>query len=61
MSHRKITNNETVLIVNPNSGGGATGKNWVSLYNQIKKILGENPKVAFSQASGDGTTLTRDL
>ena len=61
MSHHKLTNNETVLIVNPNSGGGATGKNWESLYNQIKKILGENPEVVFSQTSGDGTTLTRDF
>ncbi|MGC2575707.1 MAG: YegS/Rv2252/BmrU family lipid kinase [Candidatus Nitrosopolaris sp.] len=61
MSHDKLTNNETVLIVNPNSGGGATGKNGESLYNQIKKILGENPEVVFSQTSGDGTTLTRDF
>ena len=60
-SHDKLTNNETVLIVNPNSGGGATGKNWESLYNQIKKILGENPEVVFSQASGNGTILTRDF
>lgn len=50
-----------MLVVNPNSGGGTAGKNWESLYNQIKKILGGNPKVAFSQASGDGTTLTRDF
>jgi diacylglycerol kinase (ATP) len=61
MSHHKLTNNETVLIVNPNSGGGATGKNWENLYNQINKILGQNAEVAFSQASGDGTILTRDF
>jgi diacylglycerol kinase family enzyme len=52
---------ETVLIVNPNSCGGSTGKNWESLYNQIKDIFGEKPEVAFSQKSGDGTTLTRDF
>ena len=51
MSHDKLTNNETVLIVNPNSGGGATGKNWERLYNHIKKILSENPEVVFSQTS----------
>jgi diacylglycerol kinase family enzyme len=44
-----------VLIVNPNSGGGATGKNWESLYNQIKEIFRENPEVVFSQISGDIT------
>jgi diacylglycerol kinase family enzyme len=52
---------ETVLIVNPNSCGGSTGKNWKSLYNQIKDIFGEKPQVVFSQKSGDGTTLTRDF
>lgn len=51
MSHDKLTNNETVLIVNSNSGGGATGENWERLSNQIKKILGENPEVVFSQTS----------
>lgn len=40
---------ETVLIVNPNSCSGLTGKNWETLYNQIKEIFGENPEVAFSQ------------
>lgn len=52
---------ETVLIVNPNSCSGLTGKNWETLYNQIKEIFGENPEVAFSQESGDGTTLTRNF
>ena len=52
---------ETVLIVNPNSCGGSTGKNWESLYTQIKDIFGEKPEVVFSQKSGDGTTLTRDF
>jgi len=60
-SQRERTSTETVLIVNPNSCGASTGKNWESLYNQIKEILGENPEVAFSQKSGDGTTLTRDF
>ena len=61
LSQRERTSTETVLIVNPNSCGGSTGKNWKSLYNQIKEILGENPEVAFSQKSRDGTTLTRDF
>ena len=61
LSQRERTSTETVLIVNPNSCGGSTRKNWESLYNQIKEILGENPEVAFSQKSGDGTTLTRDF
>jgi diacylglycerol kinase (ATP) len=61
MNQQEQTSTETVLVVNPNSCGGLTGKNWENLYNQIKEIFGENPEVAFSQKSGDGTTLTRDL
>jgi diacylglycerol kinase family enzyme len=52
---------ETVLIVNPNSSGGSTGKNWDSLYNQVRQIIGGYPEVAFSKKSGDGTTLARDF
>ena len=47
--------------MNPNSGGGSTGKNWINLYNQIKETFGENPHVVFSHKSGDGTTQTRDF
>ncbi|HET7149420.1 MAG TPA: diacylglycerol kinase family protein [Candidatus Nitrosopolaris sp.] len=61
MNQQEQKSIETVLIVNPNSCGGSTGKNWENLYNQIKEIFGENPDVAFSQKSGDGTTLTRDF
>ena len=58
---KKQTRTGMVLVVNPNSCGGATGKNWESLYNQIKEIVDENPEVVFSQRPGDGTTLTRDF
>jgi len=61
MKQQEQTSTETVLVVNPNSCGGSTGKNWENLYNQIKEIFGENPEVAFSQKSGDGTILTRDF
>ena len=53
------SNVDTVLVVNPSSCSGATGKNWDTLYAQIKNILGESPKVAFTKKSGDGTILTR--
>ena len=61
MNQQEQTSTDTVLIVNPNSCGGLTGKNWENLYNQIKEIFGEKPEVAFSQKSGDGTSLTRDF
>jgi diacylglycerol kinase (ATP) len=54
-------NGDTVLVVNPSSCGGTTGKNWDALSAQIKKILGENPRIAFTKKSGDGTILTREF
>ena len=50
---------DTALVVNPSSCSGTTGKNWDNLYAQIKNILGESPKVAFTKESGDGIILTR--
>ncbi|HXW11292.1 MAG TPA: diacylglycerol kinase family protein [Nitrososphaeraceae archaeon] len=52
-------NGDTVLVVNPSSGSGTTGKNWDNLYAQIKNIFEESPKVAFTKKSGDGIILTR--
>lgn len=52
---------KTVLIVNPNSCSGLTGKNWDQLYEQIKRTLGKRSiKVAFSKKPGDGAALARD-
>jgi diacylglycerol kinase family enzyme len=50
---------DTALVVNPSSASGSTGKNWDNLYAQIKNILGESPKVAFTKKAGDGIILTR--
>ena len=52
---------DTVLVVNPNSSGGLTGKGWDDLYSKIKDIIGDNIQVAFSKKSGDGTTLSRQF
>lgn len=49
-----------VLIVNPNSCSGLTGKNWDQLFNKITKILHKNEiDVVFTRKSGDGTALAR--
>jgi diacylglycerol kinase (ATP) len=50
---------DTVLIVNPKSSSGSTGKDWENLFIKIKETFGKNPKVAFTKKSGDGETLTR--
>jgi diacylglycerol kinase family enzyme len=57
-AYRRAGNN-TLVIVNPNSCSGLTGKNWDSLYAQIKQVLGDDLQVVASKKSGDGTTLAR--
>ena len=50
-------NTETVLIVNPSSSSGSTGKNWNDFYLKVKEFFGENPEIAFTSKAGDGTSL----
>ena len=52
---------ETAIIVNPKSASGLTGKNWDNLHMMIKRLFGDNIQVAFTEKSGDGTTLTANL
>src|SRR5919112_2006999 len=49
----------SVLIVNPNSNSGLTGKNWDSIYQTLCESFGKDMEVAFTKKSGDGTTLAR--
>src|ERR687887_910372 len=55
-----IGDNSSVLIVNPSSSSGSTGKNWNDFYLKVKEFFGENPEIAFTNKSGDGTTLARE-
>ena len=50
---------EAVLIVNPSSCSGLTGKGWEELFPRIKSVLGGNPKVVHTKKAGDGTILAR--
>lgn len=54
---------DTVLVVNPNSSSGLTGKGWNDLYSEIKEALGTTTsvEVALTKKAGDGTTLTRQF
>ena len=52
---------QTAIIVNPKSASGLTGKNWDSLHLMIKRLFGDNIQVAFTEKSGDGTTLTTNF
>lgn len=60
-SKQQTVRKDAVLIVNPNSCSGLTGKNWDQLYDQIKQVLGKSSvQVVFSKKSGDGIRLARD-
>jgi diacylglycerol kinase (ATP) len=52
---------DTILVVNPNSASGLTGKGWNDLYSEIKGVLGSSVEVALTKKAGDGTTLTRQF
>lgn len=56
---RRARGNNTLVIVNPNSCSGLTGKNWDSLYAQIKQVLGDDLRVVTSKKPGDGTAIAR--
>jgi diacylglycerol kinase (ATP) len=51
---------KSIVIVNPNSSGGQTGKNWESLHTILKKNFGEYIEYIFTKKAGDGTILTRE-
>jgi YegS/Rv2252/BmrU family lipid kinase len=57
----KQKDTETVVIVNPNSCSGLTGKGWDDLYSKIKDILGDSIEVVFTKKPNDGTTLARQF
>ena len=52
---------ELILILNPNSQGGATGKNWNDTYAQIKQSLPKQHRIIFTKKANDGTSITRKL
>jgi len=53
--------NDLIFILNPNSQGGNTGKNWNETYSKIKKHLPINHQIIFTKKSNDGTLMTRKL
>jgi diacylglycerol kinase (ATP) len=57
--NKKLKHVDTLLVANPSSSGGATGKDWESFYTEVKEAFGGNPYVVFTKKTGDGTALTR--
>ena len=50
---------KSIVIVNPNSKGGQTGKNWDSLKEILQKYFGNDLEFVFTEKSGDGTLITQ--
>ncbi len=53
--------NDLIFILNPNSQGGNTGKNWDETYSQIKEFLPTNHQIIFTKKTNDATLITRKL
>ena len=52
---QKVDNkfDELILILNPNSQGGATGKNWNDTYDKIKEFLPRQNRIVFTKKADD--------
>jgi diacylglycerol kinase (ATP) len=58
--HRKKSKHiDTLLVINPTSSSGSTGKGWDNLNVKIKNTFGKNIQVIFTKKANDGTLLTR--
>jgi diacylglycerol kinase (ATP) len=53
--------NDLIFILNPNSQGGNTGKNWDETYSKIKEFLPINHQIIFTKKPNDGILITRKL
>jgi diacylglycerol kinase family enzyme len=53
--------NDMILILNPNSQGSNTGKNWVETYTKVKDFLPKDHKIIFTKKANEGTIITRKL
>ena len=56
---KKLKNVETLLVINPTSSSGSTGKDWENLYVKMEDAFGKNAQVASTKKADDGTLLTR--
>lgn len=52
---------DMILLINPNSQGGNTGKNWIDTYRNVRKFLPRHHKIIFTKKANDGISMTRKL
>jgi len=51
---------ELLLVVNPRSAGGATGRNWAEIESRLRQHIGVPFDVTFTQHAGHATLLARE-
>jgi diacylglycerol kinase family enzyme len=51
---------KTVLIVNPRSANGTTGRNWTKIDQEIRRGLKTDPDVRFTEGQDHATTLASE-
>jgi diacylglycerol kinase (ATP) len=51
---------KTVLVVNPKSASGTTGRNWERINQEIRRGLGTDYDVKLTESQGHATTLTSE-
>ena len=56
---KKLKHIDTILVSNPTSSSGSTGKEWDNLYIKLKDTFGKNTQVVFTKKANDGTLLTK--
>src|SRR5213594_128848 len=49
---------DLILLINPNSQGGNTYKNWMDAYRKVKKFLPGRHKIIFTKKANDGISVT---
>jgi diacylglycerol kinase (ATP) len=61
IAHTESKFNELIIILNPNSQGGATGEKWNETYELIKDFLPKHHRIIFTKKPNDGMIVTRKL
>jgi len=56
----RSSDRKTVLIVNPRSANGATGRNWANISREIKRGFQSDFDVEFTEQQGHATVLTSE-
>jgi diacylglycerol kinase (ATP) len=52
-------NAKTLVVINPNSASGSTGKNWQEIVSSLESAISSKVEVALTTRAGEATEITR--